>query len=188
MALSLGPRLPCGAELDALAEQVAAQAPPADPEHQARCPHCTAALDALGGALGDLETYGRAPVAVPPRLTARIMARVHQLADTLTENLVLVGPRGETRISHRIVAQVARRAALAVPGVLLASAQTVTGNPGDPGRVGMTLRLVIAFGPSVDALAGAVRARVGRVLPRVTGAEVSAVDVVVDDLRIDPDA
>jgi len=174
--------LPCGVELDALVLQVADDVAPADPTHQAGCPFCQTALAALGRSWEDLQALAREPVPVPPGLTTRIMVRVRALAARMATNFVVAGLHGQTRISHTVLGQVTRRAALAVPGVLFASAHPAPGVPTDPGRLTVAVRLVIAFGPRADALASAVRASIRRRVPRLTGAEVSRIDIVVEDV------
>ena len=179
-------RLPCGVELDALVTQVADDVPPADGPHQARCPYCQTALGALRESWGDLRALAREPVPIPPGLTARIMRRVRHLAARVADTFVLATVHGRTSISHGVIAQVARRAALAVPGVLFASAHPAAGHPAEPARLAVALRLVIAFGPAADALAAAVRASVRRRVPRLTGAEITAIDVAIEDIA-DPE-
>jgi uncharacterized alkaline shock family protein YloU len=179
-------RLPCGTELDALAAQTADGAPPSDPEHQARCPYCQTALGALSRSWDDLRAFASEPVPVPPALTSRIMSRIRELAARVATNLVLAAERGQTRISHAVIGQIARRAALAVPGVLFASVQTTSGQATDPTRVTLALRLVIDFGPAADALADTVRAAVHQHLPRLTGAGISSIDVRIEGIA-DPE-
>lgn len=57
--------LACGVALDLLVDQVAEHAHPPDTAHQASCPHCQAALAALGEAWGELQFFARQPVSVP---------------------------------------------------------------------------------------------------------------------------
>jgi len=175
-------RLPCGVELDALVAQLADDATPADPAHEARCPYCQTALAALSRSLGDLHTLAREPVPVPPRLTRRIVTRVRHLAARTGHSYILATVHGHTRISHAVIAQVARRAALAVPGVHFASAQPAAGDPADPTRLAIGIRLVVAFGSPVEPLADAVRVSVRRRVPRLTGAEITTVDILVEDI------
>jgi uncharacterized alkaline shock family protein YloU len=175
-------RLPCGVELDALVAQLADDAAPADPAHEARCPYCQTALAALRRSWGDLHMLAREPVPVPPGLTRRIMTRVGHLAARTAHSFILATVHGHTRISHAVIAQVARRAALAVPGVHFASALPAAGEPAYPTRLGIAIRLVIAFGSPVEPIADAVRASVRRRVPRLTGAEITTVDILVMDI------
>ncbi len=182
------PRLPCGVALDALIDQVVGREQPRDSPHQSVCAHCRSALRALGEAWGELQAFAGEPVAVPKGLSEQIMVRIKLLISRTSESVVLSGPRGETLIAERVVGQIARRAALSVPGVVLATALRVTAEPGaaadsdDTGRARLSLRLAIIFGPPVDALAAAVRARVSEHVRDQTGVSVSAVDIAVEDV------
>jgi uncharacterized alkaline shock family protein YloU len=178
--------LPCGIALDDLVRQVTEEDPTPDPAHQAGCPYCQTALRGLARSWADVQALAAEPVPVPAGLTARVMSRVRTLAARMATTFVQADVLGETRISHTVIGQIARRAALTVPGVLFASAQARPGRPTDPARLILTLRLVIAFGPAADALADAVRAIVHQRIPRLTGATVSSIDITIDDIA-DPD-
>jgi uncharacterized alkaline shock family protein YloU len=95
---------------------------------------------------------------------------------------VLIGGRGNTRIAESVLAQVARRAALGVPGVAVATALSAVVDPGDRRRVRFALRLVVTFGPVLEALADLVRAKVIRDVAAQTGIEVSGIDIAIEDL------
>jgi uncharacterized alkaline shock family protein YloU len=177
--------LACGTPVDALIDQVAAGQTPLDAPHQAACAYCQAALVALGEAWGDLQAFAREPVPVPAGLSERVMARIRVLVARVGDPVVLIGARGETRVSERVIGRVARTAALTVPGVVLPSALWIVVDPRDRGRVRLGLRLVIAFGPSIETLADAVRERVGAVVSAQTGARVAAVDIAVQDIVSD---
>jgi uncharacterized alkaline shock family protein YloU len=177
--------LACGTSLEALIDQVAEDQTPPDAAHQAACAYCQAALLALGEAWGDLQAFAREPVPVPVGLTERIMSRIGALIERVGDSVVLVGARGETLVSQRVIGRVARAAALTVPGVVLPSALRIVVDPRDRGRVRLGLRLVIAFGPSIEALADAVRERVGAVVSAQTGARVAGVDIAVQDIISD---
>ena len=174
--------LTCGTPLDALIDQVTEHYTPVDAAHQASCRHCQAALVALGEAWGEVQAFARQPVPVPAGLTEWIVSRIRALIARIGDAVVLTGARGETRVSERVVGRAARAAALSVPGVVLPSALRIVVDPSDRGRVRLGLRLVIAFGPSIDALADAVRARVSARVSAQTGARVSAVDIAVEDI------
>jgi hypothetical protein len=72
------PPLSCGADLDALVAQVADGAAPRDPEHQAGCPHCQAALDQLNELWSLVDRLARARVAAPERIDAVVLGRVRR--------------------------------------------------------------------------------------------------------------
>lgn len=175
-------RLPCGVELEPLVMQVADGRPPPDPLHQDSCSYCQAALRSVRQGWGDLQVLTREPVPIPADLTARIMTRVRTLARRVADSIVLGHPRGETRISHIVIGQVIGRVAAAVPGVVFASAKPIPHDPPEPGRLGVAIRLVVAFGPAIDELSAAVRRAVGRRVPALTGAELGRIDITVEDV------
>lgn len=174
--------LACGTPLEALIVQVAEHHTPVDGAHQASCAYCQAALVALGEAWAEVQAFARQPVPVPAGLTERIMSRIGALIARIGDSVVLIGARGDTRVSERVVGQIARAAALTVPGVVVSSALLIVVDPHDRGRVRLGLRLVIAFGPSIDALANTVRARVSARVSAQTGARVAGVDIAVEDI------
>ena len=176
--------LACGTPLEALIDQVAEDHTPPD-AHQASCAYCQAALVALGEAWGEVQAFARQPVPVPAGLTERTMRRIRALIARIGDSVVLIGARGETRVSERVVGRVARAAALSVPGVVLPSALRIVVDSRDRSRVRLGLRLVIAFGPSIDALANAVRAQVSARVSAQTGARVAGVDIAVEDIVCD---
>ncbi len=180
-------QLPCGVELEPLVVQIAEDRPPGDPTHQSSCPYCQAALRSLRQGWEDVQALTREPVPIPPRLTARIMTRVRTLVRLVGDSILLGDRRGETRISHSVVAQAIQRVASAVPGVVFASAKPIPHERPEPGRLGVTIRLVVAFGPPIDALADAVRQAIERRVTSLTGAELSRIDITVEDIAEAPD-
>jgi uncharacterized alkaline shock family protein YloU len=175
-------RLPCGVELDSILEQVTEGAPPPAPAHQASCPYCQTAMSGFHQGWRDLRTMADEPVPIPPGVAARIMTRVRALARRTLENVILVGSGGHTQIAHAVIAQVARRAALAVPGVVFAYVQPAPPDSGDPTRISLTIRLVATYGPKLGPLAAGLRARLQRRVLHLTGARVDAIDITVIDL------
>jgi hypothetical protein len=181
-----GDRLPCGVELDRLIVQVADGAAAHDP-HQESCPYCQAALGDLSRGWSDLRALAGEPIAVPPGLAARVMARIAVLAEQMAGSLLISGARGETQIGHRLVGRIAQRVAATVPGLVFASAKPIAHDPPQPRRLDLAIRLVAAYGPPLDELADRVRATVRRRVPRLTGAEVDRIDIRIDDV-VEPDA
>jgi len=177
--------LACGVSLDALVDQITEPRHPADTSHLAGCPHCQAALVALGEAWEELQSFAAQPVVVPAGLGARIMTRVRGLVARWGDTAVLTGSGGETRIGESVLAQIARRAALTVPGVVIATALGVAVDPADRGRVSFSLRLAITFGPAIDALSVAVREQISHHLRTQTGVRVADVDIAVEDVVSD---
>jgi hypothetical protein len=180
-------RLPCGADLEQLVAQIADTEPPANPAHQARCPYCQATLRRLRDTWEDIHTLATQPVPIPPTLTAQIMARARVLAHHASDSILLGHPRGETRISHALVGRVIQRVALGVPGVIFASARPVPHQPPDPRRLSVTIRLVIAYGPAIETVVQAVRAVIDRRVPALTAAQLTHIDITIEDIATPTD-
>jgi hypothetical protein len=179
-------QLPCGTQLEQLIVQIADREPPIDPRHQADCPYCQATLRRLRTGWADLRRLNAEPVPIPADLTVRIMARARALARQTAGALVLGTPRGETRIAHTVVTRSIQRIALAVPGVVFASVRAIAPDPPDPARLSVSIRLVIAFGPSVGATTHALRTLIDRRIPRLTGGRIARIDILVDDIADAP--
>jgi uncharacterized alkaline shock family protein YloU len=175
-------RLPCGKRLEEILAQVADGAPAEDETHQAGCPYCQTALRRLRRAWTDVTDLAREPVNVPDGLTAQIMARVRVLAAQAADFILLGHPRGETRVSHAVVARIAQRLARTIPGVVFASARVEPRNPPLPDRVDLSIRLVVTFGPALHRVADAVRTIVRRQTPRLTGAQFDRIEIRIDDV------
>jgi len=174
-------RLPCGAGLAALLEQVADGQAARDPLHQTGCPYCQTALRRLRQDWAGVQALGRQPVPVPAGLTARIMEGVRALAAQVAEFVLLGGPRGETRIAHAVISRTIQHLALTVPGVVFASVKVTSQDPAHPRRLAVAIRLVIVFGPSVKTIAEGVRKLLpGRAYP-LTGTELTRIDVTIAD-------
>lgn len=174
--------LPCGRPLGPLVEQVSESRPPADPEHQASCPYCRAALvelDALWSGVGDLA---RERVEVPPGLVAAVMRRIVKRRSG--DHALLPSPLGATRIADVVVEAVAGRAAAAVAGVRLSGRDSVEVRL-DGARVALVLELIVDLGRSLPPLTAAVRAAVIADVEALTGLAVRAVDVAVADVADD---
>lgn len=178
-------QLPCGIELDALMEHIADGAALPDPAHHAGCPYCQAVLRDLRHGWEYLHALARQPVPVPPGLFARIMQRVRALAQRISDTVVLGGPRGDTHIGYAVLARVIGRLAATVPGVIFASANPWAHDPPHPQRLNVTIRLVVRYGPALDALANSIRHRLIRRVPALTGAQLDRIDITIDDLAFD---
>jgi len=173
-------RLPCGTDRDTLVKQVTRGTPPADLAHQQDCVHCARALERIRAVWHDVRGFAEQPVAVPGDLVRQVMARVR----SHTTQVSLPGETlGSTTVSAAIVGQIARRAAVEIDGVAFASALAANS---DDGSVTVRVRLIITYGPSIDVLADAVRARIATAVMALCGVAVASVDVFVDDLSRDP--
>jgi hypothetical protein len=175
-------QLPCGAELESLLVQVADHEPASDPEHQASCPYCQAALESLGREWSGVQALAREPVAMPGGATARTMLAIRELAVLLADSTLIEGPRGETRVSHIAVARVAQRLAAGVPGVVFASAKPVPQEPPHPVRLSIAVRLVVGWNPAITQIAQALRDLLIRRVPALTGAELTRIDITIRDI------
>jgi uncharacterized alkaline shock family protein YloU len=198
-------RVPCGAWLDDLLEQVADGIPSADPAHQETCPHCRAALAELADLWIPVRRLAAVNVTAPSSLTSTIMERVHTIA-AHGWHAVLTGQSGVTRIAAWVVAVIARRAAAGVPGVGTVHGQVTPPAlgpvhaeypPDRPSRaqhaaaagLGVAGRRVViriavtaAAGRPLPALAEQIRRRVRAEVSTLTGLAVAAVDVEITDL------
>lgn len=186
MAMTPPPEsLPCGVRLEELLAQVADNALPADPKHQAACPYCQTALRRLRHAWADVSDLAQEPVSVPAGLTAQIMARVKVLAAQTADFILLGHPRGETRVSNWVISRIAQRIARTVPGVVFASARIAGDSPREPDRLYISIQLVVILGPALHRLADAVRHTVQRHTLRLTGARIERIDITIDEMLID---
>lgn len=175
-------RLPCGVRVaDLLAEGVDHE-PASDPTHQATCPFCQSTLRRLRQDWARVEALTREPVEIPPGLIMRIMARVRTLSAQVADSVVLGGVSGETRISHVAMSRVIQHLAATAPDVVFASVQLLPHKPAHPRRLSVAIRLVVLFGPAVKPIAQDVRDRVRRRAPRLTGAELTWIDIHISDI------
>ena len=170
-------RLPCGVDVEDLVRQVFEGAEPRDADHQRGCPHCQAALRRIRRAHEDMQGLAAEPVRVPGGILNAVMARIRAKTALVT---VDVGTRGSTMVADRLIAEVARRAALGVEAVERAAVVAAEEDPA--GVVGLRVRLIVAYGPSLPEVADAVRAAVAGDVARFTGATTRSIDVSIDDI------
>lgn len=184
-------KLPCGASVDDLVEQVADGAAGERTTHQSSCPHCQAALAEYDRLFGPVREMAAEPVPVPDTVLAEVLRRIRgTLPDP--EYGVLPGPRGVTRIAGRLVAVTARVVTEQTPGVraALASNESTSGvSEVVAGVAGMStaVRITIAadYGADLHALADQVRAAVGAAVRHATGLLPVQIDITIDDV-LDP--
>jgi hypothetical protein len=180
--------LPCGVKLEALLIQIADAEPADDPIHQRSCPYCQTALRRLQQGWGDVQALTLQPVAIPRGLTGMIMQRIRTLAGYVTDSILLGHRRGETRISHTLVANVIQDVAATIPGVVFVSVELSPQQPPHPRRVNVTLRLIVNFGPAMERIADAVRKILHRRIPPLTGAQLERIDITITDVVDHPDS
>jgi hypothetical protein len=129
---SAGYALPCGRALEALWEDLEAGTAGRPGSHEQDCPHCLTALSGLVALRDATRELTAAPVAVPPRLTGRIMAAVRaEVRRTRLLPLPAAGlePGGEAVISEQAVAVVLRFAAAGARSGRATPARLPTGCP-----------------------------------------------------------
>jgi hypothetical protein len=188
---SEGYALPCGRQLEELWESMEAGTAGRPGSHEQDCPHCLTALSGLTALRSATEDLAELPVAVPPRLSSRIMASVRAEVRR-TRMLPLPGaglePGSQAEISEQAVAVVLRFAADGVPGV---RARRCAVRPRDPdtapdGTAGwvdveMTLALRYGTSPGPQVLATVRRAVLAAAEARI-GLRVARCDLLVEDL------
>jgi hypothetical protein len=108
--------LPCGADVDALLEQVADGHGADRDAHQRDCVHCQAALAEFAALWAPVIDTAARPVPAPPGLTAAVMSQIQVLVRDVWYTLQTTD-LGVIRIAARIVAALARDSARMVPGV-----------------------------------------------------------------------
>ena len=187
MALDTPSELPCGTLLEDLIMQVTEGTDPADRVHQAACRYCQSAIDAVRDAWQEFQAVARSAVAIPEGLADRIVQRIRMLSSVERDAVVLEAQLGETQIGFDVLSRLARRAALTVPGVALATVLGAEADPDplDPGGVIVSIRLVAVYGPPLEPIAAAVREQVVAELDGRAGTRVSRVHVTVQDIVVE---
>jgi uncharacterized alkaline shock family protein YloU len=204
-SLDLGQRqAPCGADIDGLLEQVAAGRAGEHDEHQTECPHCQAALIELADVWAPVRRLADQPVVAPSGILTVVMRHI----DRLTEDIWYTLHRAEAgaiTVATRVVATIARQAALRVPGVRVAfgrssaaaaarAAEAGTRQHRHPhaaaGVMGRTavvdLALTVTHGQSIEHVARTVQRRVAADLRDTLGLQHVAVNITVDDVLPPP--
>lgn len=177
MALADDATPPCGGpDLQTLIRQVFDGEPPVDPEHQARCWACQQRLAAIAALHADMQAVATQPVSTPD-LVRQVMA---QLRRPGPRALLPADQRGATTVAHAVVAAIARQAAMAHPAVAFASVDV--GEQATEAGLPVSLRLVVAYGPTLPDLGAEIRTQVIRDVEALAGVPVGDVTVLVDDL------
>jgi uncharacterized alkaline shock family protein YloU len=199
-----GRPLPCGADIDNLLDRVAATDPTALTDHQTHCPHCRAALTELASLWVPVRELIAQPVPTPVALNATVMSHIWQLTRDAWYTLQTTD-HGAIRVAARVVAAIARRAALRVPGVRVALGRSTTHpatahadratqghrHPGAAvgvfGRTAVVdLALVVTYGQPADDIARRVQRHVIAALRDRVGLHSVTVNVTVDDVLPPP--
>lgn len=200
-------RLPCGARLVELIDQVADGRQPADPEHQATCPHCQAALGELEELWGRVRALAREEVSAPYRLVQTVMRRIReqgsvpallipleQVVPRLVRHALVHEERGVTRIADSVLARIASLALREISLAEVASSGARALRRGSAtecievrlggDRALVALRLVADYGVNLPSLADLVRQTVAERIRTMTGLEAVEVDIHVVDVRL----
>ena len=182
-------RLPCGAPVDQLIEQVADGRVGDPTPHQQGCPHCQAALAEYDRLWAPVHQLAAEPVPVPDGLLEQVLQHIRGVTRHPTYGL-LPGPRGHTRIAERVIAVTARLATDRVTGVRAALThstatdhpvpQTIAGTVGT--SVALQITLAASYGHDLHALAQRVRTAVASAIRDVTGLHAVTITVVIDDI------
>lgn len=183
--------LPCGRGIEGLWERMEAGTAGSPGTHEQNCPHCRTALAGLSALREAASGLAAEPVAVPPRLTGRIMAAVRaeaRRARMLPLPDAGLEPGGRAEVSERAVAVVLRFAADSVGGI---RARRCTVRPraaaespdGQRGWVDVELTLAVRYGtsPGGEVLA-AVRRAVLASAESQLGLRVARFDLLVEDI------
>ncbi|MEJ7704970.1 MAG: Asp23/Gls24 family envelope stress response protein [Geodermatophilaceae bacterium] len=172
--------LPCGTDVDELTVQVVERTPPLDPEHQAGCPYCRAALAELSVLWSPVHALAEEDVVAPTDLVQRVLDEIQEM-DYTGGRAVIAAVDGDTAIAVRVVAVIARKAADSVDGTLLAMSRVSAGvEVGAVGRsVVAQLDLIAALGVHLPALSTQIQRTVRDHVAALTGLSVVAVDVSV---------
>ena len=191
--------LPCGVPLEEIYAQVVEHTPPAHPEHQARCPHCRAALADLSEAWAPVAQLAAKQITAPSSLLESVLARVRQISRDPWYGMITTD-HGRTRVAARVVDAVVRLAAQEVPHVSIAFGRRRTTRDNDPATIAGTAResatnvgvagshvvidvqIVIEMGPNIPILADQVRRAVRTDIERFTGLTAVEVDITVVDV------
>lgn len=204
-------RLPCGSELAELIAQVADDSPPANPEHQASCRHCQAALRELDSLWGRVRELAREEVSAPYTIVRTVMRRIRALSlpplpipledvvPQLVRHALVRQERGTTRIADSVLAGIvgltlrefpavepAGGALERVRGRFRGAAKGVEIAVTDEGVI-VDLRLIVDYGLPLPSVAELVRAQIVERIAQMTGIAAIEVNVLVEDVRPSPE-
>lgn len=190
--------LVCGADSDALLAQVAEGRGDALDAHQARCPHCRAALAEYGRLWAPFDDLAATEIAAPPGLLDQALASVREQAGPPGYGRVVDGD-ASFLVAARAVVAVAGHAARASDGVRMAlgalgdllddGSAAPAVDAGLSGQsVALELTVAAEYGHDLQRLAEHLRERIAVEVLAQTGLDVVSVDVTISDVfpRRDP--
>ncbi len=108
-------------------------------------------------------------------------------------DLTVDSPRGSITISRDVVAEIVAETAARCYGVVAIGAKSKVGRllrrdgitiGGDATAMRIGLHVVVEYGLNLAEVAATVRSQVGYEVERLTGLQVEAVEVVVEDVRV----
>lgn len=200
-----GGSLACGADVDAILEQVADTGSTQRTAHQQRCRPCQAALGEFSRLWEPMRGYAAAPSPTPAGIPTAVMAAITQLARDVWYTLD-IAEGGRVQVAARVVAVLARNAARRVPGVRVALGRSThaglariveraTAAHRHPdaavGVLGRTavidIALAVAYGADIDAVARQVQQSVIGDLRATLGLQRITVNITVDDVLLPAD-
>jgi uncharacterized alkaline shock family protein YloU len=192
--------LPCGADVDALLEQVADGHAADLDAHQRDCVHCQAALGEFAALWAPVADTAARPVPVPPGLTTAVMSQIRILVRDVWYTLQTTD-LGVIRIAARIVAALARDSARMIPGVRVALGRSTHSKLAElaeqaslkhrhphaaVGVLGRTavvdLAVAVTYGDPVHQVARDIQRHVIATLRQTIGLQTITVNVTVDDI------
>jgi len=180
--------LPCGADVDLLLEQAAADRGADWDAHQRGCVHCQAALGEFTALWTPVAQLAVARVSAPPGLVAAVMTQARRLVRDVWHTLE-VTELGTIRIAARTVAALARDSARMVPGVRVALGRGPGGDrypdaaAGVLGRTAVVdLAVAVGYGDQGHRVAREVQRRVAATLRDQVGLRDVTVNVTIADV------
>ncbi len=177
MTLTIDPeRLACGTPVELLLAHLAGDPDAVTAAHAGTCPHCRTAAAELAPGLGVLQREVAAPTpAVPAGVERSVLRRIRMGLAASEEVPLPAAGRGRTTARAGVIAEVARLAADAVPGVSRVSVDVA-------GDLALSVSLAVRYGQPIPALAAEVRDAVAGELRTRLGLRVGSIDVEVADL------
>ncbi|MEJ2869062.1 Asp23/Gls24 family envelope stress response protein [Actinomycetospora sp. OC33-EN08] len=186
--------LACGRPTAPLVEQVAEGRGQMLDEHQARCPHCRAALGEIERLWEPVRAVAAERPQAPRSLVESALRSVRSSRDDVEYGRIET-PQGHTRVAARVVVALARHLAAQVPGVEVALGRLAAEGhrPGGElvpdveagvagGSTAVQVTLAAAYGQDLQALGERIRTVVARGVREATGLEPVDVTVHVDDV------
>ena len=193
-------RLACGRDAGALVAQVAEGRAERLDDHQRDCPYCQAALAEFDRLWAPVRAVSADRPQAPEGLLDEALRSIRGVAAD-PEFGSISDPRGRTRISARVVEQLARHLASRVPGVRVALSRLVAPGAGPEtslmedhgpevvagvagGSTVLAITLAADYGTNLLDLGARIRDTVADGIRTSTGLEPVAVLVHVDDVLL----